>query len=107
MALYIYIYVYTHLEIGTRCDSPGEQGRGHRGAWGLCIRARYSEREFSVSADEGVSIEKFDSAAHAHDAMRSSARPSPLNTRPTIPKYGASERLWSGGIRADSRVIHG
>lgn len=106
---YIYIYIYRG-EIGTRCDSPGEQGRGQRGAWGLDIlypsavfRERISESKVcrrSIRQRRGAA-----SCVHAHDTMHSK-RPSLLIRAPLYPNT-ALERLWSGGIRADSRVIHG
>lgn len=108
-----YIYIYIHVEIGTKCDSPGEQGRGHRGAWGLDIlypsavfRERISESKVcrqSIRQRGGAAS----SARTRHDAFE---RPSLLIRAPLYPNTALRafmERWNKSGFARDPRMIIG
>lgn len=109
----VYIYIYIYVEIGTKCDSPGEQGRGHRGAWGLDIlypsavfRERISESKVcrqSIRQRGGAAS----SARTRHDAFE---RPSLLIRAPLYPNTALRafmERWNKSGFARDPRMIIG
>lgn len=102
----VYIHIYIYQDRNQVWFTWTEQGRGHRGAWGPDIPAgweRISEsRRRCVSTID--SAERGAACARARYDAFERPPPSPLLTRAPLYPNTAFERLWSGGIRADSRV---